>query len=130
MEIPQIKHVPGPWTLKGDAYMFFMYLNAKDIQSLDKSFIYSPLEADSKFADGKLLGGLAGVQIYRYRDSPVGPYDEMMIIPGKYEYQRQVDGKDVELTTATKNALRISRIYVSTQATCYNGRKSVLHILL
>ena len=115
-----IKHVPGPWKLKGDAHVFFTYSNDSDVNSLSKSFLYEPLEATSEFSEGRFVGGLAAAYIIRYHESPVGPYDELIIIPGSFESERNVVGKIVK-----ERKLRITRIYVSTKATCYNGRKSM-----
>lgn len=124
MESPPISTVPGPWVLKGTVYMFFMYHTSKDVLKLEKSFLYSPLEAESAFAEGTLLGGLSGVMIIRYTDSPVGAYDELIMIPGKYEYQRPTKGKNGESISVTRQNIRIPRIYVSTAESCFNGRKS------
>jgi len=54
------------------------------------------------------------VQIIRHTESPVGPYDELVLIPGKFEYE----------SSGKKSNLKVSRIYVSQEKTCYNGRKS------
>jgi hypothetical protein len=53
-------------------------------------------------------------QIIRYTDSPVGPYDELVLVPGKFEYEH--GGK--------RSNAKVSRIYVSQEKACYNGRKS------
>lgn len=112
--------VPGPWKLKGDAHVFLTYTTKSDVRSLDKSFLYEPLEAASQFATSKFVGGLAGVYVIRYHESPVGPYDELILIPGSFESERCVDKRIVK-----ERKLRITRIYVSTKAACYNGRKSM-----
>lgn len=68
------------------------------------------------------------VQIIRYKESPVGPYDEFVLVPGKFEYEsndRDDEGKGVK-----KSNLKVSRIYVSQEKTSYNGRKSKQYILL
>ena len=57
------------------------------------------------------------VQLIRYSDSPVGPYDELLVTPGKFEYEVEEGGKRIK-----KRNTRITRIYVSQKATCYNGR--------
>lgn len=54
------------------------------------------------------------VQVIRYSETPVGPYDEMLMIPGKFEYPDEKGG--------TRANLRITRIYVSQEKTCWNGR--------
>lgn len=58
-----------------------------------------------------------GIQIYRYKTSPVGPYDELMFIPGFY--RTQLPGKNESIL-----APRITRIYISTEATALRGREN------
>jgi hypothetical protein len=62
------------------------------------------------------------VQVIRYTESPVGPYDEMLIVPGYFE----CDSKDVDKQgkRIKKQHVRVSRIYVDSKFTCWNGRKS------
>ena len=55
------------------------------------------------------------IQIVRYHDTPVGPYDELLIIPGSYA----VPGGKFK----GKTQLRATRFYVSQRETTYNGRK-------
>jgi hypothetical protein len=54
------------------------------------------------------------VKIIRYIESPVGPYDELVLVPGEFEYEHS--GK--------KSNLKVSRIYDSQEQTCYDGRES------
>lgn len=53
------------------------------------------------------------LQIIRYTQTPVGPYDEMALLPGDFAMPR-----------AKESNMRITRIYVSQKDTCYNGRKN------
>ena len=109
--------VPPPWTLKATVYMFAFHVPSK--QPLP-AFAYSPLESQSIFSSStKFCGGLASVQVIRYTESPVGPYDEMLLVPGNFEYETNEGGKAVK-----KRNLKVSRIYVSQKLTCYNGRIS------
>jgi hypothetical protein len=114
-----------PWNLKATIYTFMMYVSSQDAQKLasDKSFLYSPLEAGSTFAKDKLVGGLAMVQVIRYTESPLGPYDEFLMAPGAFEYDvgEQRNGKT---EIAKKKNTRVTRIYVSQKDTCWNGRTS------
>lgn len=111
--------VPAPWKLKGTVYTVTFWCKAGQLPE----FAYSPLEAASSFANpevsGQHHGGTSQLQIIRYTESPVGPYDEMIIIPGFFDYRVEEDGN----TTTKKNA-RVTRIYVSHKYTCWNGRKS------
>ena len=118
----------APWTLKGTIYSFMFYISPSSAEALQsqKSFLYSPLEAASSFSDGKMIGGLASVQIIRYTESPVGPYNEFILVPGKFEYEVDVKDKEGNTKKETRNNLRVTRIYVSQAATCWNGRNSEL----
>jgi hypothetical protein len=108
-----LKLEPPPWTCKCIAYVCTFWRSPS--QALPDE-IYDPLEANSpafNSADEKYLGGLCLVQIIRYTSTPVGPYDELAILPGFF---RQKDKRE--------KYARISRIYVSQKDTCYNGRKN------
>ncbi|KAL2021371.1 hypothetical protein VTK56DRAFT_7236 [Thermocarpiscus australiensis] len=65
------------------------------------------------------MGGLSMIQMIRYHETPVGPYDEIILMPGSFEYP--VEDKDGK--KAARRALRITRIYVSQKYTCWNSRK-------
>ena len=76
--------------------------------------IYDSLTAgtlDQQSNDFK--GGIGMVQVIQYHDSPVGPYNELLIIPGNFK----VPGGEAK----GKRKLRISRIYVDSEVSCYNG---------
>jgi hypothetical protein len=120
-----ITPVPAPWRLKGTVYTFLTYTSSKGAAELGsmKAFIYSPLEAQSSFASGKFAGGIGMVQIIRYTDTPVGPYDEMLLAPGSFRYRTGGSSGSAQSTKEQKNA-RVTRIYVSHKQTCWNGRKS------
>jgi hypothetical protein len=83
---------------------------------------FSPADASSQLAASAPKGGLAMVQVVRYTESPVGPYDEMLIVPGYFEYDSKHIDKHGERIKGQN--VRVSRIYVDSKATCWNGRKS------
>jgi len=121
MLLGDIFHVPPPWKLKGTIYLFAFWTTKAQAEDLP-SLSYSPLEATSGYGsakNGRPLGGLSMVQVIRYTQSPVGPYDEMILVPGFHSYFVESDGKG-----GWKKAPRITRIYVSQKYTCWNGRKS------
>jgi hypothetical protein len=122
-----IEPVPAPWKLKGTIYVFFFW-TGKDAVEQNRDFMYSPLEAGSAYAapeGSQPLGGASTVQIIRYTESPVGPYDELILVPGFHEYTVDADGKKgQEPRRIKKRNARITRIYVSQKYTCWNGRKS------
>lgn len=108
-----------PWKLKGTVYIVSFLSKAGELPD----HAYSPLEGGSAYssaaASGEHRGGISQFQVIRYTESPVGPYDELIICPGSYTYEVEEDGK-----RKTKKDLRISRIYVSQKYTCWNGRTS------
>lgn len=118
------KQAPAPWHCSAQIYAMYFVAKAeggsakKDLEAV----AYSPLERASYFASaeaGTLVGGLASLMLVRYADTPVGPYDELIICPGSYLYQAEEKGALVE-----RKNLRISRIYVSQRDSAYNGRRS------
>ncbi|KAI1083050.1 hypothetical protein F5B20DRAFT_528357 [Whalleya microplaca] len=118
MEGDPIVPAPPPWKLRGAVYMVSFWSEAGNLPD----YAYSPLEGSSLNAhsdSGRHLGGLSQIQIIRYSESPVGPYDELIICPGFFAYEVEENGR----RETEKNA-RITRIYVSQKQTCWNGRKN------
>ncbi|KAK4498336.1 hypothetical protein PRZ48_010994 [Zasmidium cellare] len=107
---------PAPWTLKGTIYTTFLLPGVGillDGKLPNKAF--PPLERQyPESIAGKFVGTLGTIQIIRYTESPVGPYDEMFIIPGFFEYENE--GK-------VERNVRVSRIYVSQKYCVWNARK-------
>lgn len=105
-----IKIAPPPWTCHYTAYVGSFYVSASS--GLPRDLAYDPVEASSAtFAEaGVWKGGLAMIQLLRYTSTPVGPYDEMILLPGSF---------DVPGGYGSHN--RITRIYVSQRDTTYNG---------
>jgi hypothetical protein len=87
--------VPPPWHLTGRGYVF-LFLGAGDIRG-------PTTPPGSRFA-----GGLGVVMILDYTSSDVGPYRELLFIPGTY-------------AQSERRCYSISRIYVSTQGSVTNG---------
>ncbi|KAL7947457.1 hypothetical protein V8C42DRAFT_286728 [Trichoderma barbatum] len=115
-----IKHIPPRWALRGDIYTFSFWTSPEAASNLPEH-AYSPLEGKTAFADETLsrpVGGLSMIQILSYRDSPVGPYDEMLVAPGGFEWERTEPGGEKKKGVNPK----ITRIYVSTPNSCFNGR--------
>jgi hypothetical protein len=106
---------PAPWKCKCDAYWLPFYLRGP----LPKHS-YAPLEASfPSFSDpskaGQFRGGSAMIQIIRYHETPVGPYDEMVFCPGYFDVPPDKDGKKRAMN------LRVARIYVNQKDTAWNG---------
>ncbi|KAF6798264.1 hypothetical protein CMUS01_15722 [Colletotrichum musicola] len=111
-----IESAPAPWTLKGTVYSLVILPLSKKLPT--KAF--HPLEREHASAvEGEFLGRLGMIQVIRYTESPVGPYDESLIVPGFFKYNHT----DAGVVTEKEN-VRVSRIYVSQKYTCWNGRKN------
>lgn len=98
----EVKIFPAPWDLKGSGYIF-IYKFKKGYD--DKKFNVPD------FLSGKYCGGFGSVMLVNYEFSTAGPYQEFLFIPGKYKF------KNKKLDT-------ISKIYVSTDESVFNGRKN------
>ncbi|KJZ73016.1 hypothetical protein HIM_07588 [Hirsutella minnesotensis 3608] len=112
--------IPPPWRVTGDVYCVSFWTSGATARNMP-SHAYSPLEAGAEFANpagSQPVGGLGMIQIIRYHNSPVGPYDEMLVVPGSFDWARRGRGGRLE----SGSNPRISRIYVSQKQTCYNGR--------
>ncbi|KAF1954650.1 hypothetical protein CC80DRAFT_123536 [Byssothecium circinans] len=106
-----VSRSPAPWSTKSECYWMFLTL-----RELPQG-VYSTLE-EPCLGQGDFKGGLGIIIVVRYKDTPVGPYDELMLIPGDFTVPSP-DGGPPEIP---RKALRICRIYVSQRTTTYNGR--------
>ncbi len=93
---------PAPWQLTGRGFVLVVWFSAGFLR--ENGFI--PPEMAAAFC-----GGPSVVMLVSYHQSNVGPYDELLFIPGKFRHQQQ------QFTS-------ITRIFVSTQASVVNGRKN------
>ncbi|KAK2054360.1 hypothetical protein LY76DRAFT_686692 [Colletotrichum caudatum] len=111
-----IEPAPAPWTLKGTVYALTFVPPSTDLPT--KAF--APLERQFASAtEGEFLGVLGMIQLIRYTESPVGPYDELLIVPGFFKYNHT---EAASRTVQERKNVRVSRIYVSQKYTCWNGR--------
>lgn len=93
-----LDHYPPPWRLKGEGIVLVYnfkkgWLAQNGLLQLGQSGVYR--------------GGLGFVMLVNYHESPVGPYKELLIIPGKYGGQKRQS---------------ISHIFVNSEASTVNGR--------
>jgi len=121
-----IMSVSASWTLKGTIYAFMFYISTKNAANLsdEKRFLYSPLEADSSFADNDPVGGLGMVQVIRYSESPVRPYDELVMVPGNLKHHLEAESPAHNSAAGKRGNLMVTRAYVSQEQTCWIGRTS------
>lgn len=88
----------GPWKLKGEGFIL-AYKFKKDWVE-QNGFLKEELK-------GKFKGGLGYVMLVRYTRSPVGPYNELLFIPGKFRQDKKHS---------------ITKIYVDLESSTQNGR--------
>ena len=87
-----------PWHLHGDAFILNCWLNPFFLKTA-KRFQLAPSP----------LGRMVNVMLIRYQDSPVGPYDELLIMDHPLLYKHRLS--------------TIPKIYVSTQASLVHGQQ-------
>ncbi|GAB1521184.1 hypothetical protein RhiTH_004275 [Rhizoctonia solani] len=121
--IPTSKPIPDgvteslpPWTLQAEAWWILPTIplpwHAKELPrgALDTGEIDKFQELQATFQ-----GGLGTIQLIRYHSSPVGPYDELLYVPGQMNYK---------IGGSSMSGLSITRIYVSSFASVVNGRRN------
>ena len=119
-----IHRAPPPWTLNAKLYLFFTILkpvNREDpiLQGLPPGS-YHPSENMHPSALAPIngspqwKGGLTCMVLVRYEQSPVGPYDELMVT-----YDGFANPHEKKATSA-----RITNINVSSRKTVWNGRNN------
>jgi hypothetical protein len=96
---PEIKIAPAPWNLTGDAYIM-VYKFSKDFVE-EYGFL-------SDYQQDRFLGYVGTVMLVDYKTSGVGPYRELLFIPGMFTFD-------------WKKMFSISKIYVSSRDSVYNG---------
>ena len=93
---------PPPWRLTGDSYIWLFKFPRDFVES-------SGFLADWQRA--ALCSTLGGVMLIDYRESDVGPYRELLFIPG-------------QVRLADHSMFTISKIYVSTRDSVVNGSEN------
>jgi Acetoacetate decarboxylase (ADC) len=94
-----IKHYPPPWNLMGEGFILPFFAN-KD-RAIHNSFI-------SEKDKPNYLGGIGAIMLVNYESSDVGPYHELLFIPGDFQF-----GK--------KKYKKITKIYVSSELSVREG---------
>ncbi|MES2795547.1 MAG: acetoacetate decarboxylase family protein [Bacteroidota bacterium] len=96
---------PAPWALTGEAFVL-VYQFPKDFVNKN-GFL-------AEYQIGNWSGGLGTVMCVNYESSNVGPYFELLFIPGTINLKKMNFEK-------VKSGFSISKIYVSTQDSVING---------
>lgn len=100
--MPPVPMRPAPWQLKGQGYILAVRLPESFLDN--QSFLPETQRATRR-------GRLAYVMFVDYRETDVGPYHELLYIPGS-------------LAFGSRRRLSISRIYVSTRESVVNGHEN------
>lgn len=98
---PGITRAPAPWQLKGSGYVLALWM-PRDV--LDHGSFIPP--QTPRVGRGRL----AIAMFVDYQSSDVGPYHELLYIPGKLRFAKD----DARMS--------ITRIFVSSEASVVNGR--------
>jgi hypothetical protein len=99
-DLPVVPLAPAPWSLTGQGYLL--------IVSLPKDVLDDPRHVPTELR-GKRRGGIGIVMLVDYEESAVGPYRELLYIPGRFDF---ADGRYRSIT----------RIFVSSMDSVVNGR--------
>ena len=89
----------APWTLTGKGYIL--------VYKFNRSFAEENTSIPD-FLKERFSGGFGSVMIVDYQSSNVGPYCELLFIPGRFQFRN-------------KKFYSISKIYVSTMESVVNG---------
>lgn len=97
-----VAHIPPPWRLRGSGYVFLFTFEPWFLRS--GGFIPPALGKDFE-------GQLGAVVLADYRESPVGPYRELLFLAGRNLRWRN-------------HRFSITRAYVSSEASTVNGQEN------
>ncbi len=90
--------IPAPWTLRGEGIILLFRFKKEWVTKAGNL---------PEHLEGKFKGGFGYVMLVDYQESPVGPYRELLFIPGKF-------GKE--------KLQAITTIFVDSEASTVNGR--------
>ncbi|BGP48162.1 hypothetical protein JCM10450v2_004034 [Rhodotorula kratochvilovae] len=108
---------PAPWLMEGSGWVIPIYTPFSTTPIPLPEGSYAPFEAGSS-ADmsDRFHGGVGMVLILRYSNTDVGPYDELILIPGLFSNTHK-GAKEPSYDLA------ITRIVVSSDRSTVNGRR-------
>lgn len=93
---------PAPWELEGSGVIIFFPAHKKNV--LSSAFVEPADRANFR-------GGAGAVMLVHYEKADCGPYDELLYIPGFFEFKN-------------RNYMRITKIFVSSQESVEWGRRN------
>ena len=100
MSDDQVLKAPAPWLLDGVGYVLIYKFKRQIVDDYPLPF---PREL------GKFRLGLGAVMLVDYQQSNAGPYHELLLMPGYFQFGKRVHPS-------------ITKIYVSTRESIVNGR--------
>ncbi|MBW4438115.1 MAG: acetoacetate decarboxylase family protein [Pleurocapsa minor GSE-CHR-MK-17-07R] len=103
---PDLEIAGPPWPIRGDGWIVFF--------KFDRSRRHGDYAATHGMRP-YWRGGIGGLVWMKYRDTPVGPYDELMLVPGRIEVPK-ARGR------GRGKYWSISRIWVSSWESVVSGR--------
>ena len=103
MTEPSISRVPPPWRLRGSGYVFLFTFEPWFLRNGG----FLPPELTGEHFEAQL----GALMLVDYRQSPVGPYRELLFAAGRNLRWRH-------------HLFSITRIYVSTEASAVSGREN------
>ncbi|RHZ16899.1 hypothetical protein DYB37_001068 [Aphanomyces astaci] len=125
-----IRTALNPWTLSvGSMYVLPFIASRSNARQQAALRAHLPSDADRADFTGS---GPGFVMLIRYTDSPVGPYDELLLVPGAFtppssstpiavEHHIQERYLQAHGLLASR---RVTRIFVSSEASLRNGRRN------
>lgn len=93
---------PPPWTLTGNGVILIAHFPESFVRS--QGFL-------APYQQRAYRGWVGTIMLVNYQTSPVGPYQELLFIPGLFRFEN-------------KTSFSISKIYVSSQDSVWNGRSN------
>ncbi len=93
-----IQHVMPPWQLSGNGCAALYRFSADEARSLAPDWLKD-----------HAIGGLGAMMLIDYRRSNVGPYRELLLVPGRFKLGR-------------RRLYSVTHIYVSTEESQFNGQ--------
>lgn len=91
---------PPPWTLTGNGVILIAHF--PEAFARTQGFL-------ALYQQRAYRGWIGTIMLVNYQTSPVGPYQELLFIPGLFRF-------------GNETCFSISKIYVSSQASVWNGR--------